>query len=147
MQQISLGVTICIPRPIASTSENQSPWTLQAIWYSGLLLVVAYIAPSARSAVALTRLSSHPAGLSGIRETLGARHKERVWRPSRLQLIIWQAPICLLNSSLVFYVVGLVFVVASSVSLVLVKQDIGHGQSTGTTIITSLSPRLLSCLH
>lgn len=111
---------------IASTSKDQFPGTLQGIWYNVLLLVVAYIAPPAPLAVALTQLSSHPTGLSGIRETLGARHNKRIWRPSRLQLIIRQAPIYLLNSSLVFYVVGLGFVLASSLSLVLVKQDVGY---------------------
>ena len=97
---------------------------IQAVWYSGLALALASIATSTQLAVALSRLGSHPDGLSNIREVLGTQGEDDVWRPSRLQLIIWQAPISLLNASVIFYIVGLVFVVASSVSPSSVKHDI-----------------------
>jgi hypothetical protein len=119
---------------------------IQAVWYSGLALALASIATSTQLAVALSRLGSHPDGLSNIREVLGTQSKDGVWRPSRLQLIIWQAPISLLNASVVFYIVGLVFFVASSVTPSSVKQDIKVGRDISSTKkVTSLNVQLDCC--
>jgi hypothetical protein len=44
------------------------------------------------------------------------RHAQGRWKPRNLQLVIWQTPLSLLNSSIVMFVVGLTVLVWNSVS-------------------------------
>ncbi|KAF2106267.1 hypothetical protein BDV96DRAFT_694247 [Lophiotrema nucula] len=97
-------------------SSHQS--TVLAVWYSALVLALTSIATSAQQAVALTRLTSHPDGLRKIRELLGrpVDGGNPKWRPSKLQLICWQAPLSLLNTSVIMFTVGLIVLVWKSVT-------------------------------
>ncbi|KAH7391167.1 hypothetical protein DE146DRAFT_619254, partial [Phaeosphaeria sp. MPI-PUGE-AT-0046c] len=83
--------------PVLTQLSHYAQSNIQVIWYSGLVLALASIATSTQLAVALMRLGSHPAGLSSIREVLGTRCGNNLWRRSRLQLVIWQGPKTLLN--------------------------------------------------
>lgn len=85
--------------------------TIKAIWYSALMLALASIATSTQQAIFLSRLGSHPEGLRKTREVLGRCSETGAWKPSRVQLMVWQAPLSLLNSSVVLYVAGLVALV------------------------------------
>ncbi|KAF2797238.1 hypothetical protein K505DRAFT_298770 [Melanomma pulvis-pyrius CBS 109.77] len=89
--------------------------TVTAIWYSALMLSLASIASSAQLAVALSRLSSRPDGLKKIRALLGKQTKNGAWKPRKLQLIIWQTPVSLLNTSVMMFTVGLSILVWKSV--------------------------------
>ncbi|CAN9283136.1 unnamed protein product [Alternaria alternata] len=76
------------------------------IWYSALLLALAAIATSAQQSVALTRLGSHPDGLCKIRQLIGKRDGLTKFKARKLQLFIWQAPLSLLNTSVVMFIIG-----------------------------------------
>jgi hypothetical protein len=76
------------------------------IWYSALLLALAAIATSAQQSVALTRLGSHSDGLCKIRQLIGKRDGLTKFKARKLQLFIWQAPLSLLNTSVVMFIIG-----------------------------------------
>lgn len=97
--------------------------TILAIWYSALVLALGSIATSAQQAVALGRLSSHPDGARKMREVLGREVGGR-WRPRKVQLLIWQTPISLLNASIMMFVAGLIVLVWGSVSRLWAWSDV-----------------------
>ncbi|KAI1763110.1 hypothetical protein GGR53DRAFT_498623 [Hypoxylon sp. FL1150] len=102
--------------PVLGNLAASNRSTVMAIWYSALVMALTSVATSAQQAVALNRLATHPEGLQRIRDLLGKQTAPGVWRPRKLQLIIWQTPISLLNSSIVLYAVGLSVLVWTSVS-------------------------------
>jgi hypothetical protein len=109
--------------PVLAQLSHSTQSTVLAIWYSALVLALTAIAASAQQSVALTRLGSHPEGLDKIRKLLG-RHIDGKWKPSNLQLIVWQAPLSLLNFSVVMFTVGLGILVWSSVSPAWIGDDV-----------------------
>lgn len=90
--------------------------TVTGIWYAALVFALTSIATSAHQAVALNRLGSHPAGVSKLRDLLGKEGNDGTWRARKLELFIWQTPLSLLNTSIIFYAVGLGILVWSSVA-------------------------------
>ncbi|CAN9304906.1 unnamed protein product [Alternaria alternata] len=91
----------------ALTQLSQSDQsTVLMIWYSALLLALAAIATSAQQSVALTRLGSHPDGLCKIRQLIGKRDGLTKFKARKSQLFIWQAPLSLLNTSVVMFIIG-----------------------------------------
>jgi Na+-transporting NADH:ubiquinone oxidoreductase subunit NqrB len=76
------------------------------IWYSALLLALAAIATSAQQSVALTRLGSHLDGLGKILQLIGKRDGLTKFTARKLHLFIWQAPLSLLNTSVVMFIIG-----------------------------------------
>ena len=102
--------------PVLAQLSRSDLSTVMAIWYSALLLALAAIATSAQQSVALTRLCSHPDGLKKIRHLVGERDGLTKMKVRNLQLFIWQAPLSLLNTSGVMFVVGLAVLVWKAAS-------------------------------
>ncbi|KAH7130733.1 hypothetical protein B0J11DRAFT_430219 [Dendryphion nanum] len=110
--------------PVFSRLSPSNSSTVLALWYSALILVLTSIAASAQQSVALTRLGSHPHGLEKIRKLLGKSSSSRNTEPSKLQLVVWQAPLSLLNFSVVVFTIGLAILIWSSVSPAWTGDDI-----------------------
>ncbi len=108
-------MTSALTWPVLAGIDPSDRATVSAIWYGALLLALGSIATAAQQAVALSRLSSHPEGLRQIREVLGRRKVDGRWRPSKVQLVVWQTPVSMLNASIVMFVVGFGVLVWASV--------------------------------
>ena len=99
--------------PALSAIDASKLAIIHTVWYSALLFGVMAIATATQQAIALGRVCSYPDGLEKLRNVLG-HYQSLQWRPRRLQLFIWQAPIALLNASIYTFVLGLVVIVWSS---------------------------------
>jgi hypothetical protein len=137
-----IATTFTWPSLARLSASDQA--TVTAIWYSALLLAVTSIASSAQQNVVLARLGSHPEGLRKIRGLLGYRADDGKLRPRNLQLFIWQAPLSLLNTSGVLFVVGLVVLVWKSVSVVWGGDDVKVSEWSSRVRVRSLGAQIVT---
>lgn len=82
------------------------PYTVRAIWYSGLLLSLAAISNAMHQSIALHRLSSNTNGLERVRSLLGY-NAVGGWRARNIQVFMWQSAVMLLNVAIFLFVLGL----------------------------------------
>lgn len=98
-------------------NTTSSPWTVRALWYSGLFLSLVSISIAAFLSMVLLRLSSYPDSCEVICRILGKPDsgygKESVvrWKPRKQQLYIWQLPRMLLTGSIFEFAIGLILMI------------------------------------
>lgn len=98
----------------------KNPYPTTILWLCGLVLAVTSISAAAQQSIALSRLNSHPEGLRQIRRQLGGPVSLRsstdrgevvgrnvAWKPSLLQVYVWQVPVMMLNFSILMFLAGL----------------------------------------
>lgn len=64
-----------------------------------------------QQSIALHRLSAGEDGLAQVRRLLGYRTSNGLWEPRRLQILVWQVPVMMLNLSITLLSTGLLIVV------------------------------------
>lgn len=117
-------ITATIAAAFSWFSIENDPWSTYACWMSALLFALTAISLAAQQSIGLNRLYSCEDGLLKIRLVLGElnpRYEERTPRTHRedhndadarirmrrSQLWMWQAPIMLLNFSILLFIIGL----------------------------------------
>lgn len=88
------------------------PYTVRAVWYSGLLLALAGISSAMQQSIALHRLSSNTNGLERVRNLLGYS-KGGTWKARHLQIFMWQSAVMLLNVAIFLFILGLFIAILS----------------------------------
>lgn len=88
---------------------QSSSWTIQAIWYSSIIVSLTSVSTATQQSVAIYRLASLPEGLQKIRQLLGRDGDATlgIVQPQLWQLYIWQIPHLMLNTSIYLFVAGL----------------------------------------
>jgi len=79
---------------------------VQGLWYSGLLLALVSVTLAMQQSVLLHRLNSNDHGMHILRRSLGYWSGSQ-WEPRKLQILIWQMPVMLLNVSIALFDIGL----------------------------------------
>lgn len=103
---------------------HQIPWDTAGLWYGALLMTLTSICLATQQAVFLNRLSGYADSPSRIRAILGSQfhppgRTDTVVVPNWDQLYVWQAPIMLLNISVLLFIVGIVILVADGLKDIL----------------------------
>ncbi|KAK5132826.1 hypothetical protein LTR08_008628 [Meristemomyces frigidus] len=81
---------------------------VQDLWFGGLLLSLIAVALAMQQSVYLYRLSSNDNGMQRLAESLKRRPRlGQPIHPSRVQVLVWQVPVMLLNVVILLFAVGL----------------------------------------
>ena len=86
-------------------------WVVTALWYSGLVFVLASVATATQQSITLSRFASLPDHESRIKDMLGYEHKDSSGTERRLPrygvVFIGQIPVMMLRFGVYFFMVGL----------------------------------------
>lgn len=104
---------------------RDKPWTVRALWFSGLVFALFSVLIAGLQSMRLHRLSAHRDGLELIRAGLGReRGSDNKIRPNRLQVYAWEF-------SLLFLVTSVLCMVAGIAVLVWVSTEYGPKKPEG----------------
>ena len=78
---------------------------VQGLWFGGLILALVAVALAMQQSVYLYRLSSNDYGMERLVGSLDRRR--RGGSPSKVQVLVWQVPVTLLNVSISVFAAGL----------------------------------------
>ncbi|KFY18494.1 hypothetical protein V493_08562 [Pseudogymnoascus sp. VKM F-4281 (FW-2241)] len=131
------------------------PYTVRAVWYSGLLLSLAGISSAMQQSIALHRLSSNTNGLERVRNLLGYS-EGGTWKARHLQIFMWQSAVMLLNVAIFLFILGLFIAILSgardgtedyrTVAAFIVAATFGFGNSQSATPNTTTKMGLLEII-
>ena len=97
--------------PSILPNGTNSPWTVHACWYTGIVFALFAVLTAAQQSIRLHRLSAHRDGLMNIRHFMGSRVRnaegEIEIRPRRFQVFGWQASIMFLTLSVLAMILGM----------------------------------------
>lgn len=79
---------------------------VKGLFLGSLIMVLASIGVANQQSTVLFRLNSNPGGMERLRSSLGQLHGQQ-WKPSKLQVWIWQAPSLLLIVSIFLFGLGI----------------------------------------
>ncbi|KFH45568.1 hypothetical protein ACRE_035840 [Hapsidospora chrysogenum ATCC 11550] len=99
--------------PDVLNNGHKKPWSVRAIWFSGLVFALFSVIIAGLQSMRLHRLSAHRDGLRKIRVGLGRRHSASSdgYQPYRFQVYAWEASQAFLLLSVVLMVLGIAVLV------------------------------------
>lgn len=91
--------------PLASGTT----WVVTALWYSGLVFIIASVATATQQSITLSRLTCLPGHEEYIRDMLGYKANEgsMEYKPRKGITFIVQIPVMMLRFGVYFFLVGL----------------------------------------
>lgn len=92
--------------PLASDTT----WVVPALWYSGLVFIIASVATATQQSITLSRLTCLPGHEEYIRDMLGSEKNEggcTIYKPRKGITFIIQIPVMMLRFGVYFFLVGL----------------------------------------
>ncbi|KAF4993780.1 hypothetical protein FGRMN_6254 [Fusarium graminum] len=98
--------------PEVLPNGRSKPWLVRTMWFSGLVFALFSVVIAGVQSMRLHRLSSHPDGLSLIRNRLGRKRlSDSKCLPSWLQVYAWEFSLAFLVLSVLCMVVGLTILI------------------------------------
>ncbi|KAK3708547.1 hypothetical protein LTR37_011442 [Vermiconidia calcicola] len=80
---------------------------VRGLWYSALIVVLAAVSIATQQSIMLHRLGSNSEGMQRLRRSLLRNVNAQKWEPSKMQVLIWQMAVMLLNISISLFGIGL----------------------------------------
>ncbi|CAH0017055.1 unnamed protein product [Clonostachys rhizophaga] len=97
--------------PNVLNNGRDKPWTVRALWFSGLVFALFSVLVAGLQSMRLHRLSAHRDGLRKIRAGLCGSKPGGVRRPGRAQVYSWEASPIFLLLSVALMVIGIAVLV------------------------------------
>ena len=97
--------------PDVLNNGRDKPWSVRALWFSGLVFALFAVMIAGLQSMRLHRLSSHRDGLRKIRAGFARRRGPNGYAPERFQLYAWEASQAFLVLSVLLMVIGIAVLV------------------------------------